>query len=64
MKPINVQLSYGSLVEVATWEKGFLAVQKRGDGNYSELPRLPAKTLKKAVEIVGKIYPHEIIIAS
>lgn len=47
MKPINVQLSYGSLVEVATWEKGFWAVQKRGDGNYSELPRIPAKTLKK-----------------
>lgn len=65
MKLINVQLSYGSLVEVATWDKGFLAVQKRGkDGNFSELPRQPAKTLKKAVEIVGKIYPHEIIIAS
>lgn len=28
MKPINVQLSYGSLVEVASWDKGFLAVQK------------------------------------
>lgn len=52
MKPINVQLSHGSLVEVATWDKGFLAIQKRGkDGNFSELPRQPAKTLKKAVQI-------------
>lgn len=65
MKPINVQLSYGSLVEVATWDKGFLAIQKCGkDGNFSELPRKPAKTLKKAVQMVGQIYPHEIIIAS
>ena len=64
MKPINVQLSHGSLVEVATWDKGFLAIQKRGDGgNFSELPRLPAKTLKKAVQMVSQIYPHEIIIA-
>lgn len=23
MKPINVQLSHGTLVEVATWDKGF-----------------------------------------
>lgn len=64
MKPINVQLSYGSLVEVATWDKGFLAIQKHGkDGNFSEWPRKPAKTLKKAVQMVSQIYPHEIIIA-
>ena len=64
MKPINVQLSYGSLVEVATWDKGFLAVQKRDkDGNFSELLRKPAKTLKAAVKMVSQIYPHEIIIA-
>lgn len=48
MKSINVKLSYGSLVEVATWEKGFLSVQRRGkDGNFSELPRQQAKTLKR-----------------
>lgn len=65
MKSINVKLSYGSLVEVATWEKGFLAVQRRGkDGNFSELPRWQVKTLKKAVQMVGQIYPREIIIAS
>lgn len=65
MKPINVQLSHGSLVEVATWDKGFLAIQQRGeDGNFSKLPRQPAKTLKKAVQMVSQIYPHEIIIAS
>ena len=65
MKSINVKLSYGSLVEVATWEKDFLAVQSRGkDGNFSELPRRQAKTLKKAVQMVGQIYPREIIIAS
>lgn len=64
MKPINVQLSHGSLVEVATWDKGFLAIQKHGkDGNFSKLPRKPAKTLKKAVQMVSQIYPHEIIIA-
>nr|DAD83709.1 MAG TPA: hypothetical protein [Myoviridae sp. ctPSW2] len=64
MKPINVQLSYGSLVEGATWDKGFLAVQKLGkDGNFSELPRKPAKTLKAAVQMVSQIYPHEIIVA-
>ncbi len=64
MKPINVQLSHGSLVEVATWDKGFLAIQKRGkDSNFSELSRQPAKTLKKAVQIVSQIYPHEIIVA-
>nr|DAN96847.1 MAG TPA: hypothetical protein [Caudoviricetes sp.] len=64
MKPINVQLSYGSLVEVATWDKGFLAIQKYGkDGNFSELPRKPAKTLKAAVQMVSQIYPHEIIVA-
>lgn len=64
MKPINVQLSYGSLVEVATWDKGFLAVQKLGkDGNFSELPRKPAKTLKAAVQMVSQIYPHEVIVA-
>lgn len=28
-----------------------------------ELPRQPAKTLKKAVQMVSQIYPHEIIIA-
>lgn len=64
MKIINVQLSYGAVVEVATWDKGFLAVQKRGkDGNFSERPRQPAKTLKKAVQMVSQTYPHEIIIA-
>lgn len=64
MKPINVQFSYGSLVEVATWDKGFLAVQNRGkDGNFRSLPRKPAKTLKAAVKMVSQIYPHEIIIA-
>lgn len=64
MKPINVQLSHGTLVEVATLDKGFLAIQKRGDhGNFSKLPRQPAKTLKKVVQMVSQIYPHEIIIA-
>ena len=65
MKSINVQNLHGSLVEVATWEKGFLAIQKRGkDGNFSELPSQPAKTLKKAVQMVSQIYPSEIILAS
>ena len=46
-----------SRVEVATYEKGKLAIQFHGeDGIYSELPRRPAKSLRDAMKQVQRIY--------
>ena len=46
-----------SRVEVATYERGKLALQFRGeDGVYSKLPRCPAKSLRDAMKQVQRIY--------
>ena len=46
-----------SRVEVATYERGKLALQFRGeDGVYSKLPRCPAQSLRDAMEQVQRIY--------
>ena len=46
-----------SRIEVATYERGKLALQFRGEnGIYSELPRRPAKSLRDAMKQVQRIY--------
>ena len=46
-----------SRIEVATYERGKLALQFRGeDGVYSKLPRNPAKSLRDAMKQVQRIY--------
>ena len=46
-----------SRVEVATYERGKLALQFRGEnGVYSKLPRNPAKSLRDAMKQVQRIY--------
>ena len=46
-----------SRVEVATYERGKLALQFRGeDGVYSKLPRNHAKSLRDAMKQVQRIY--------
>ena len=46
-----------SRVEVATYERGKLALQFRGEnGVYSKLPRCPAKSLRDAMKQVKRIY--------
>ena len=44
-------------IEVATYERGKLALQFRGeDGVYSKLPRNPAKSLRDAMKQIQRIY--------
>ena len=44
-------------IEVATYERGKLALQFRGEnGVYSKLPRNPAKSLRDAMKQVQRIY--------
>ena len=46
-----------SRVEVATYERGKLALQFRGEnGVYSQLPRRPAKSLRDALKQVQHMY--------
>ena len=46
-----------SRVEVATYARGKLALQFRGEhGVYSKLPRNPAKSLRDALKQVQRIY--------
>lgn len=46
-----------SRVEVATYERGKLALQFRGEnGVYSKLPRCHAKSLRDAMKQVQRIY--------
>ena len=46
-----------SRIEVATYERGKLALQFCGeDGVYSKLPRNPAKSLRDAMKQVQRIY--------
>ncbi len=54
-----------SRVEVATYERGKLALQFRGeDGVYSKLPRCPAKSLRDAMKQVKHIYGDVVVITS
>ena len=51
-----------SHVEVATYERGKLALQFRGeDGVYSKLPRCPAKSLRDAMKQVQRIYGDVVV---
>ena len=44
-------------IEVATYERGKLALQFRGEnGVYSKLPRNPAKSLRDAMKQVQRMY--------
>ena len=46
-----------SRIEVATYERGKLALQFRGeDGVYSKLPRCHAKSMRDAMKQVQRIY--------
>ena len=49
-------------IEVATYERGKLALQFRGeDGVYSKLPRNPAKSLRDAMKQVQRIYGDVVV---
>ena len=60
MKTVYIKSSpvkSSSRIEVATYERGKLALQFRGeDGVYSKLPRNPAKSLRDALKQVQRIY--------
>ena len=60
VKTIYIKFSHvksSSRIEVATYERGKLALQFRGeDGVYSKLPRNPAKSLRDAMKQVRHIY--------
>ena len=54
-----------SRVEVATYERGKLALQFCGeDGVYSKLPRNPAKSLRDALKQVQRIYDDVVVVTS
>ena len=54
-----------SRVEVATYERGKLTLQFRGeDGVYSKLPRNPAKSLRDALKRVQRIYDDVVVVTS
>ena len=54
-----------SRIEVATYERGKLALQFRGeDGVYSKLPRNPAKSLRNALKQVQRIYDDVVVVTS
>lgn len=65
MKTVYIKSSpvkSSSRVEVATYERGKLALQFRGeDGVYSELPRCPAKSLRDAMKQVQRIYGDVVV---
>ena len=60
MKTVYIKSSpvkSSSRIEVATYERGKLALQFRGEnGVYSKLPRNPAKSLRDAMKQVQRIY--------
>ena len=68
MKTIYIKASpvkSSSRIEVATYERGKLALQFRGeDGVYSKLPRNPAKSLRDALKQVQRIYGDVVVVAS
>ena len=68
MKTIFIKSSpvkSSSRVEVATYERGKLALQFRGEnGVYSKLPRNPAKSLRDALKQVQRIYDDVVVVTS
>ncbi len=68
MKTIFIKSSpvkSSSRIEVATYERGKLALQFRGeDGVYSKLPRNPAKSLRDALKQVQRIYDDVVVVTS
>ena len=68
MKTIYIKSSpvkSSSRIEVATYERGKLALQFRGeDGVYSKLPRNPAKSLRDALKQVQRIYGEVVVVTS
>ena len=68
MKTIYIKSSpvkSSSRIEVATYERGKLALQFRGeDGVYSKLPRNPAKSLRDALKQVQRIYGDVVVVTS
>ncbi len=68
MKTIYIKSSpvkSSSRIEVATYERGKLALQFRGeDGVYSKLPRNPAKSLRDALKQVQRIYDDVVVVTS
>ena len=64
MKTIYIKSSpvkASSRAEVATYERGKLALQFRGeDGVYSKLPRNPAKSLRDAMKQIQRIYGESV----
>lgn len=66
MKTIYIKSSpvkSSSRIEVATYERGKLALQFRGeDGVYSKLPRNPAKSLRDAMKQVQRIYGDVVVV--
>ena len=65
MKTIYIKSSpvkSSSRIEVATYERGNLALQFRGEyGVYSKLPRNPAKSLRDAMKQVQRIYGDVVV---
>ena len=68
MKTIYIKSSpvkSSSRIEVATYERGKLALQFCGeDGVYSKLPRNPAKSLCDALKQVQRIYDDVVVVTS
>ena len=68
MKTIFIKSSpvkSSSRIDVATYERGKLALQFRGeDGVYSQLPRRPAKSLRDALKQVQRIYDDVVVVTS
>ena len=68
MKTIYIKSSpvkSSSRIEVATYERGNLALQFRGeDGVYSKLPRNPAKSLRDVMKQVQRIYGDVVVVTS
>lgn len=68
MKTIYIKsnpVKSSSRIEVATYERGKLALQFRGeDGVYSKLPRNPAKSLRDALKQVQRIYGDVVVVTS
>ena len=68
MKTIYIKSSQeksSTRIEVATYERGKLALQFRGeDGVYSKLPRNPAKSLRDALKQVKRIYGDVVVVIS
>ena len=68
MKTIYIKSSHvksSSRIEVATYERGKLALQFRGeDGVYSKLPLNHAKSLRDALKQVQRMYGDVVVVTN